>query len=70
MEWLKDYWWIILVLLAGIIYNAIKDLKKLNYDEYLKKKNIKPIPYEDDEDDDWPKKKNTPESDSTDDNKQ
>lgn len=56
MEWLKDYWWIILIILLGIFLNTIKDLNRLNYKEYLKKKKgIKPIPYDDDEDD-WPKK--------------
>lgn len=57
MEWLKDYWWLILILLVGIFLNVIKDLKRVNYNEYIKKKKgIKPIPYDDD-DDDWPKQK-------------
>ena len=55
MEWLKDYWWIIVIILIGIFINTIKALNKLNYKSYLeKKKGIKPIPYNDDEDDDWP----------------
>ncbi|WP_392562846.1 hypothetical protein RHO12_05040 [Orbus sturtevantii] len=58
MEWLKDYWWLILILLLGIFINTIKDLNKTSFKSYLNKKNgIKPIPYDDD-DDDWPKDKN------------
>lgn len=53
MEWLKDYWWIILIILLGVFINTIKDLNKLSFKTYLqKKKGIKPIPYNDD--DDWP----------------
>lgn len=56
MEWLKDYWWLILIVLLGIFINTIKDLNKTSFKHYLdKKKGIKPIPYDDD-DDDWPKK--------------
>lgn len=54
MEWLKDYWWIILIILIGIFINTIKALNRLSYKAYLeKKKGIKAIPYKDD-DDDWP----------------
>lgn len=53
MVWLKDYWWVILIILIGIFINVIKDLSRLSYKDYLNKKNgIKPIPYDDD-DDDW-----------------
>ena len=53
MEWLRDYWWVILIILVGIFINTIKALNKLSYKHYLeKKKGIKPIPYTDDEDDD------------------
>lgn len=63
MEWLKDYWWIILIVLLGIFINTIKDLRKISYKEYLKnKKGIKPIPYDDDEDD-WPKRNQPPKKD-------
>lgn len=58
MEWLKDYWWLILVFLLGVILNAIRDLNKLSFKQYIdKKKGIKPIPYEDDKDDEdnWKK---------------
>jgi len=50
MEWLKDYWWLIIIVLIGIFINTIKALNKLSYKHYLeKKKGIKPIPYSDDE---------------------
>ena len=55
MEWLKDYWWLIIIVLIGIFINTIKALNKLSYKDYLeKKKGIKPIPYSDNEYDDWP----------------
>lgn len=54
MEWLKDYWWLILIVLVGIFINTIKDLNKTSFKKYIDKKNgVKPIPYDDD-DDDWP----------------
>ncbi|MDF7669813.1 hypothetical protein PT276_01115 [Orbaceae bacterium ESL0721] len=54
MEWLKDYWWIILIIIIGIFINTIKALNRLNFKSYIqKRKGIKPIPYEDD---DWSKK--------------
>ncbi|MCO6537516.1 MAG: YpfN family protein [Gilliamella sp.] len=59
MEWLKDYWWIIVVILIGIFINTIKALNRLSYKAYLeKKKGIKPIPSQDD-DDDWPSTNST-----------
>ncbi|OCG37265.1 YpfN family protein [Gilliamella sp. Gris1-4] len=59
MEWLKDYWWIIVVILIGIFINTIKALNRLSYKAYLeKKKGIKPIPYQYD-DDDWPSTNST-----------
>ena len=59
MAWLKDYWWIILIILIGIFINTIKALNRLNYKNYLeKKKGIKPIPYSGD-DDDWPSSKHS-----------
>ncbi len=36
--WLKDYWWVILILLVGVILNAIKALYRLDYKSYLKNK--------------------------------
>lgn len=56
MDWLKEYWWVILIILVGMFINAIKALNRLNYKSYLeKKKGSKPIPYDDD--DEWPTKK-------------
>lgn len=49
MEWLKDYWWIILIFLAGVFINTIKALNKLNFKSYIDKKEIKPIPYDDED---------------------
>ena len=48
MEWLENYWWLILIFLAGIFINTIKDLQKTSFKDYLKNTNIKPIPYDDD----------------------
>lgn len=62
MQWLTDHWWIIfLVLLAGIILNGIKELRRLDHKPFLKNKPTLP-PHRDnnaqwDEDDDWPQKK-------------
>ncbi len=36
MHWLKDYWWLLLVLLAGIILNGVKALQRLDHKPYLK----------------------------------
>lgn len=41
MEWLKDYWWVILIFLIGIFINTIKDLNKTSFKEYLKNKHTK-----------------------------
>lgn len=49
MEWLKDYWWIILIFLAGVFINTIKALNKLNFKSYIDKKGIKQIPYDDED---------------------
>lgn len=61
MAWLKDYWWIIiLVIFLGIFINVIKDLSRIDPKKYLDNKPELP-PHRDnnakwDEDDDWPKK--------------
>ncbi|MFA3761932.1 YpfN family protein [Yersinia sp. 2544 StPb PI] len=60
MHWLADYWWIILILLAGIILNGIKELRRLDHKSFLKNKPELP-PHRDnnaqwDDDDDWPDK--------------
>ncbi|WP_036769728.1 YpfN family protein [Photorhabdus australis] len=61
MQWLADYWWIILVLLVGVLLNAIKELRRLDVKKFLDNKPELP-PHRDlndkwDEDDDWPQKK-------------
>jgi type II secretory pathway component PulF len=60
MHWLADYWWIILVILAGIIISGIKELRRLDHRKFLANKPELP-PHRDnnakwDEEDDWPKK--------------
>ncbi len=61
MRWLADYWWIILILLAGIIINGIKELRRLDHKSFLNNKPELP-PHRDnnaqwDDDDDWPEQK-------------
>ncbi len=38
MHWLADYWWVLLILLAGMIFNSIKALQRLDHKRYLKNK--------------------------------
>ncbi|MEZ2792846.1 hypothetical protein [Proteus terrae] len=59
MHWLANYWWVILILLVGIIINAIKDMNKIDPKQFLKNKRKLP-PHRDfndkwDDEDDWPK---------------
>ncbi|WP_304168624.1 YpfN family protein [Lonsdalea britannica] len=61
MAWLADYWWIILLILVGMLINGIKDLSRVDYKRFLKDKPELP-PHRDnnaqwDEEDDWPKEK-------------
>ncbi|NAW49621.1 YpfN family protein, partial [Salmonella sp. gx-f5] len=35
MEWIKDYWWIILIILAGIIISGVKELSRVDVKKYL-----------------------------------
>ncbi|MGV7962134.1 hypothetical protein QPK13_13790 [Photorhabdus tasmaniensis] len=61
MQWLADYWWIILVLLVGVLLNAIKELRRLDVKKFLDNKPELP-PHRDfndkwDDKDDWPQKK-------------
>ncbi|MEG3134096.1 YpfN family protein [Rouxiella sp. T17] len=61
MEWIKDYWWIVLIVLAGILISGIKELNRVDVKAYLKDKPEIP-PHRDnnaewDDDDDWPKDK-------------
>lgn len=34
----KEYWWIILIILVGLFVGAMKELNKLSFESYLKKK--------------------------------
>ncbi|WP_323835597.1 YpfN family protein [Photorhabdus africana] len=61
MQWLADYWWIILILLVGVLLNAIKELRRLDVKKFLDNKPERP-PHRDlnskwDDEDDWPQKK-------------
>ncbi len=61
MHWLADYWWIILVILVGIVLNGIKELRRLDHKRFLANKPELP-PHRDnnakwDDEEDWPKKK-------------
>ncbi|MBS9424110.1 YpfN family protein [Photorhabdus caribbeanensis] len=61
MQWLADYWWVILILLVGILLNAIKELRRLDVKKFLDNKPELP-PHRDlnskwDDEDDWPQKK-------------
>ncbi|AWK42450.1 hypothetical protein GPY51_00985 [Photorhabdus laumondii subsp. laumondii] len=61
MQWLADYWWIILILLVGVVLNAIKELRRLDVKKFLDNKPELP-PHRDlnskwDDEDDWPQKK-------------
>ncbi|CBJ81721.1 conserved hypothetical protein [Xenorhabdus bovienii SS-2004] len=38
MHWLMDYWWVILLLLIGIIVNAIKELSRVDQKRFLDNK--------------------------------
>jgi len=61
MHWLADYWWVVLLVLVGILVNGVKALRRVDAKAYLANKPELP-PHHDnnakwDEDDDWPKKK-------------
>ncbi len=47
MHWLKDYWWILLILLAGMIFNGIKALQRLDHRPYLKNRPQPPSDHND-----------------------
>ncbi|GAA3579650.1 YpfN family protein [Gibbsiella greigii] len=62
MHWLADYWWIILLILVGMIISGIKELRRVDVKSYLANKPTLPPHHDnnakwDDEDDDQPKKK-------------
>lgn len=62
MHWLADYWWIILLILAGMIISGIKELRRVDVKSYLANKPTLP-PHRDnnakwdDDEDVQPKKK-------------
>ncbi|SFN41508.1 YpfN family protein [Xenorhabdus japonica] len=61
MHWLIDYWWIVLLVLIGIIINAIKALNSVDPKSFLDNKRELP-PHRDlndqwdDDEDDWSQK--------------
>lgn len=61
MHWLADYWWLILLILVGMLWNSIKAMMNVNVKEYLDNKPTLP-PHRDnnaqwDEEDQWPEDK-------------
>lgn len=61
MSWLADYWWVILIILVGMVINGMKELSRLDHKRFLKNKLELP-PHRDnntewDKEDDWPEKK-------------
>lgn len=62
MGWLADYWWVVLLVLAGMLIGGVKALRRVDAPSYLKNRPELP-PHRDnnaqwDEEDDWPKKNN------------
>ncbi|WP_241592751.1 YpfN family protein [Rosenbergiella epipactidis] len=63
MEWVKEYWWVLIILfMVGLLVNVYKDLKRVDVKKYLDNKPKLPPHHDfndkwDDEEDDWPKKK-------------
>ncbi|MBC8950864.1 MULTISPECIES: YpfN family protein [Xenorhabdus] len=60
MHWLIDYWWIVLLVLVGIIVNAVKALSRVDKKSFLDNKPELP-PHRDlndqwDDEDDWPQR--------------
>ncbi len=58
MHWLIDYWWIVLLVLIGMIVNAVKTLSRIDQKRFLDNKPELP-PHRDfndkwDDEDDWP----------------
>ncbi|HGJ5857319.1 YpfN family protein [Arsenophonus nasoniae] len=61
MHWLADYWWIIILILIGIIWSAVKQMQKIDPKRFLDNKPKLP-PHRDfnnkwDDEDDWPNQK-------------
>ncbi|HDL7146766.1 TPA: YpfN family protein [Yersinia enterocolitica] len=38
MHWLADYWWVVLIILVGMILNGIKELRRLDHKKFLSNK--------------------------------
>lgn len=61
MHWITDYWWIIILLLIGIMWSAVKQMQKIDPKRFLDNKPKLPL-HRDfngkwDDEDDWPKQK-------------
>lgn len=61
MEMLADYWWVILLVLAGMLISGIKALRRVDHKSFMANRPELP-PHRDnnaewDAEDDWPKKK-------------
>ena len=61
MHWLADYWWIIILILIGIIWSAVKQMQQIDPKRFLDNKPKLP-PHRDfnnkwDDEDDWPNQK-------------
>ncbi|HGJ5859668.1 MAG TPA: hypothetical protein ACHBX6_08190 [Arsenophonus nasoniae] len=61
MHWLADYWWIIILILIGIIWSAVKQMQKIDPKRFLDNKPKLP-PHRDfnnkwDDENDWPNQK-------------
>ncbi|NLS43245.1 YpfN family protein [BEV proteobacterium] len=61
MSWLADYWWVILIILVGMVINGMKELSRLDHKRFIKNKPALPPHRENnaewDKEDDWPEKK-------------
>ncbi|MGK2889528.1 MAG: YpfN family protein [Candidatus Malihini olakiniferum] len=61
MSWLADYWWVILIILVGMVIKGMKELSRLDHKYFLKNKPELPLHRDNnaawDKEDDWPKKK-------------
>ncbi|SUC47383.1 Uncharacterised protein [Providencia stuartii] len=38
MHWLADYWWVILLILVGVIWNSIKEMMRVDHKKFLDNK--------------------------------
>lgn len=58
MHWLADYWWVVLLILVGMLWNGIKAMMNVDVKKYLDNKPTLP-PHRDnnaqwDDDEQWP----------------